>query len=156
MVMAVAVLGSFVIAIFAGLGTILIVRGLRSGPLHATCGNRACRYDVRGLLEHTDRCPECGSRFEDVGITPPGRGRNSGFIVTGMFVILIPMAGALMTSFVIAHRAQQQAQTARPSILLLPNPSAPAPQAQDPAGSSPLDSTLEKPVDEGSDNSEDE
>jgi hypothetical protein len=42
-------------------------------PHVAICGR--CGYDLRGLS--SDRCPECGVRFERARVTPPARGDSS-------------------------------------------------------------------------------
>ena len=117
-------------AFFVGLASLLLARGLRTGLPYPSCGNPRCRYDLTGSIGCADRCPECGSRFAEVGITPVGRGRNRALIVAGLAVILFPVVIGLAVSFVMMHQARLEAiraQAARQAaIQTLPfTPSAP-------------------------------
>lgn len=106
----------FVGALCLALGLVLvavILRGVGTGLSYPSCGNRICRYDLTGSIGCTDRCPECGSRFAEVGITPFGRRRASPLILIALAALVVPMILGLVVSAVLALRAQQQAETAR-------------------------------------------
>ena len=69
-------------------GILFVVFARRRGPGHAACGK--CGYNVRKSIESGSRCPECGSEFADVGITPPqGTGRrNTVMMIVGVLLIV--------------------------------------------------------------------
>ena len=80
-----------------GLGIALILLSRRRGKGYAACGQ--CGYDVKASIESGSRCPECGSAFAEVGITPPGSGsgRNPYLFIPGLVLITIAV-GCVGTS----------------------------------------------------------
>ncbi len=58
--------------LLAAIGVIVLIWRSRFKIVEASCA--ACEYPVRGLT--TDRCPECGGLFSEVGITPAGTRRG--------------------------------------------------------------------------------
>ncbi|MHC5001710.1 MAG: hypothetical protein ACYTJ0_01165 [Planctomycetota bacterium] len=85
--------GLFWMLILGGLpmtiGILLIVFARRGGPGHAACGQ--CGYDVKTSIESGSRCPECGSEFAEVGITPPHEAhrRNPFMVIPGVILAVL-------------------------------------------------------------------
>jgi transposase-like protein len=90
-------------------GIVLIVQARRRGVSHPACGE--CGYDVTATVGTTDRCPECGKPFLEVGITPPGRRTRPVMLSAG--IVMVVLAVGCFGSGVVAQISYVQAQRAR-------------------------------------------
>jgi hypothetical protein len=99
-------------------GAVVMILGLRRGPTTARCGR--CRYDLSGSVGGgSDRCPECGALFVEVGITPPRR-RRPALVVTGAAMLLLALLSALtFASVATSQRAAERARALQVEALLL-------------------------------------
>jgi hypothetical protein len=95
-------------------GIILIFRSRRRGRGFPACGH--CGYNVTGTLGTSNaRCPECGSDFGMVGITPAITQRSKPALMAGIALILVPatcILGSLLTTRA-TYRARQAAVIAQ-------------------------------------------
>lgn len=96
-------------------GVMLIVLGRKRGRGFPACGK--CGYDVTGTLGTTNaRCPECGSDFGIVGITPAVSQSNKPAVVAGVVLIALPLmcfGGLMITSYTAMSRARTAMQAAQ-------------------------------------------
>lgn len=96
-------------------GIMLIVLGRRRGKGFPACGQ--CGYDVSATLGTANaRCPECGSDFGVVGITPAKTKSNKGAILAGIALIALPLlcfGATIIPAYTLTSRARTAAQSAR-------------------------------------------
>lgn len=96
-------------------GVMLIILSRKRGKGFPACGK--CGYDVSGTLGTTNaRCPECGSDFGIVGITPAVSQSNTPAMIAGIALIALPLmcfGGLMITSYTALTRARSAVQSAQ-------------------------------------------
>lgn len=98
---------------FVIVGVVLLVRGeKRSKDRAPRCGR--CRYNL--TANESNRCPECGGLFVEVGVTigaSPAKSVGRRVAFAALALILLLLGGSLFVSFV----AQRQAASSRARAL---------------------------------------
>jgi hypothetical protein len=110
------------------IGLVLIIVSKRGRLGYAACGG--CGYDLSGNIGETDRCPECGAHFKEVGITPPRRSNRPVALGAGIALTAVGascLLGMVVTAF-LAHTSTRPAPPPRPTVVASPS-GAPAPTA---------------------------
>lgn len=104
-------------------GIVLIILSRKRSKGYPACGQ--CGYNVTGSIGNAVRCPECGSDFAHVGITPAVSRRNNAVLLLGVALIAVPLTcvgiGVLIARLE-AQQQQRQAVMAATPILMIPPP----------------------------------
>ena len=87
---------AFLVLLAAVIVAVAMAVRLRSkSPNHPACGR--CGYDVTATVGHSDRCPECGALFIEVGIVPPA-GPTAERRATSKVVVVVLVVATLLSS----------------------------------------------------------
>ncbi|MBN1341422.1 MAG: hypothetical protein JXQ73_02015 [Phycisphaerae bacterium] len=78
------------LSLFALMGVVLLVRGLRARVVATAPHCRGCGYNLTALS--SERCPECGGVIADIGVVSEKRTRRYGLALVGLLALLPAIA----------------------------------------------------------------